>query len=113
MWIRRLELNLMVAVGMVWIHGSPLTKAVVKQQIPEVAEQYRGVVARSYEIFDRELAGRAFFAGDAFTMADIVGLATLDFAIELNGLRPPEGAAHLARWHAAVSARPSAAGGRR
>ena len=74
MWIRRLELNLMVPVGMVWIHGSPLTKAVMKQQIPEVAEQYRAVVARSFELFDRELAGRAFFAGEVYTMADVVGL---------------------------------------
>ena len=35
MWLRRIELNLMTPVGMVWIHGSPLTKAVVKRQVPE------------------------------------------------------------------------------
>ena len=113
MWIRRLELYFMVPVGMVWVHGSPLTAAVVKHQIPAVAEQNRGVVARTFELLDRELAGRTFFAGDAYSMADIVGLTTFDFAAELNGLHPPEGLSHLARWHAAVSGRPSARAGAR
>jgi glutathione S-transferase len=107
MWIRRLELQLMVPVGMVWIHGSPLTARVVKQQIPAVAEQYRGVVARCFEILDRELARREYFAGDRYSMADIVGLTTLDFAADLNGLRPAPELGSLARWHAAVSGRES------
>ncbi len=38
MWSRRIELNGMRPIGMVWIHGSPLTKAVNPEQIPEVAE---------------------------------------------------------------------------
>ena len=46
MWSRRIELNLMRPVGMVWVHGSPFTKAVVKEQIPAVAEQNRGLAPR-------------------------------------------------------------------
>jgi glutathione S-transferase len=111
MWIRRLELYFMMPVGMVWVHGSPLTARVVKQQIPAVAEQNRAVVARTFELLDRELAGSEFFAGDFYSMADIVGLTTFDFAGELNGLHPPESLSHLARWHASVSARPSARAG--
>src|SRR5262249_24950191 len=34
MWNRRVELILLQSVGMVWVHGSPLTAKVVKQ-IPE------------------------------------------------------------------------------
>jgi glutathione S-transferase len=109
MWIRRLELYFMTPVGMVWMHGSPLTAAVVKNQIPAVAEQYRGVVARQFEFLDRELAGREFVAGDAYSMADIVGLCTFDFAGDLNALRPPPELVHLTRWHRSVSGRPSAA----
>lgn len=40
MWLRRIELQLMVPIGMVWIHGHELTKGLIKQ-IPEVAEQNR------------------------------------------------------------------------
>ncbi len=108
MWLRRLELYGMVPVGMVWIHGSPLTKAVVKRQIPEVADQYRQAVAQHYAFLDRELATREFIAGASFSMADILALCTIDFAAQLNGLPIPPDHAHLGRWHRSVSARPSA-----
>ena len=108
MWTRRMELNFMVPVGMVWIHGSPLTKSVMKHQLPEAAEQYRGVVERYFEFLDGQLAQRRFIAGDAFSIADIVALCTLDFGAQLNELRPTAEQTHLARWHDAVSSRPSA-----
>jgi glutathione S-transferase len=108
MWIRRVELNLMFPVGMVWIHGSPLTKAVVAKQLPEVAEQNRAVVAKTYALFDEALAERPHLAGETFTMADILALCTIDFATQLNALPPAAELTHLARWHAAVSQRPSA-----
>jgi len=109
MWLRRIELNLMVPVGLVWIHGSPLTKAVMKEQIPVVADQNRRVVARYFEFLDAQLASRVFIAGDSFSMADIVALCTLDFAANLNALRHAPEQQHLARWYERVSSRPSAA----
>ena len=42
------------------------------------------------------------------TIADVTALCTIDFASALVNLAPDPGLAHLARWHAAVSARPSA-----
>lgn len=108
MWLRRLELNGMVPVGMVWIHGSPLTKSVVKRQIPEVAAQYAQVVERHFGFLDAELASREYIAGDGFTMADIVALCTIDFASGLCRLPPAPALEHLARWHGRVSGRPSA-----
>lgn len=113
MWIRRIELNFMVPVGMVWIHGSPLTKAVVSEQIPAVAEQYRGVVGRYFGFLDRQLAERDFLAGDHYSMADIVALCTLDFGAQLNQLHPEPEQKHLARWVESVSSRPSASAGTR
>jgi len=109
MWLRRIELNFMTPVGMVWIHGSPLTKAVMKEQIPAVAAQNRKLVERYYHFLDEQLATREFIAGDAYSIADIVALCTLDFATKLNALPHDPGQQHLSRWHAAVSARPSAA----
>ncbi len=109
MWLRRIELNFMTPVGMVWIHGSPLTATGVKRQIPEVAEQYRGVVRSYHGFLDDQLANRDFIAGDSFTIADIVALCTRDFAAQLNELPHSPEQKHLTRWHESVSSRPSAA----
>ena len=108
MWLRRIELNLMTPVGMVWIHGSPLTAKVVKKQIPEVAEQYRAVVRSYHGFLDEQLASRDFIAGDDFSIADIVALCTLDFAAQLNELPHLPEQKNLTRWHESVSSRPSA-----
>jgi glutathione S-transferase len=108
MWNRRMELSFMQAVGMVWIHGSPLTARVVKKQLPEMAELARGLVRDAFRFLDAELAKRPFVAGDAYAMADILALTTFDFAGQLNQLHPEPEQKSLLRWHAEVSARPSA-----
>jgi glutathione S-transferase len=112
MWIRRVELSFMMPVGLVWVHGSPLTAAVMKKQIPEVAEQNRELVGRFYRLLEAELGERPFVAGNRFTMADIMALCTMDFATELNDLPPPPSTTNIARWHAEASSRPSARVGR-
>lgn len=108
MWNRRVELSFMQAVGMAWIHGSPLTARVVKKQLPEMAELARGLVRDAFRFLDAELAKRPFVAGDAYSMADILALTTFDFAGQLNQLHPEPEQKSLLRWHAEVSARPSA-----
>ena len=107
MWIRRIELNLMMPVGMVWVHGSPLTKQVMKNQIPEVAEQNRGLVRGVFRFLDRHLADHGFLAGDTYSVADILALCTMDFAAKLNDLPHSSEQKHLSRWYDAVSGRPS------
>lgn len=107
MWLRRVELNFMVPVGMVWIHGHPLTARLVKQ-IPEAANQNRARVHLGYKLLNTQLATNTFIAGDDFTVVDAVLLASLDFANGLVGVPYDEGLTHLKRWHDAVSARPSA-----
>ncbi len=108
MWVRRIELNFMVPVGMVWVHGSPLTAKVVKHQIPEVAAQYRRAVEQYFDFLDRQLASREFIAGDAYTVADIGALCTLDFGAALLELRHTPEHEHLTRWHENASSRESA-----
>ncbi|MFP6655452.1 MAG: glutathione S-transferase family protein [Myxococcota bacterium] len=108
MWTRRIELNFMVPVGMVWAHGSPLTKRVMKTQISEMAELNREVVQAYFKFLDRHLAGNEFLAGDDFSVADIVALCTMDFAAKLNELPHSPEDKHLDRWHQSVSSRPSA-----
>ena len=107
MWNRRVELGLLMPVAQVWLHGSPLTAKLVKQ-IPEAASLNRAVVARFLGWLDRELTGRDFLADDTFSVADITALCTLDFATGLVGIALDPTLAQVARWHASVSARPSA-----
>lgn len=107
MWLRRIELNLMVPIGMVWVHGHPFTAKLIKQ-IPEAAEQNRKRAALGYKLFDDQLAGHEFIAGEAYTVADAVALATYDFGAGLVGVPPADDLTHLKRWHTTVSARPSA-----
>lgn len=108
MWNRRIEMTFMQPVGLAWVHGSPLTKAVVKHQIAEMADQARALARSALAFLDGELAQRPFVAGDAYTMADILALTTFDFAGQLNQLHPEPEQKNLLRWHAEVSARPSA-----
>ena len=107
-WIRRMELRFMMSVGMVWVHGSPLTKAVVERQIEEVAEQNRKLVYHFFKLFDNELRKRPYVAGESFSMADIIAFTTLEFAERLNDLHPREDQEALLAWRDACQARPSA-----
>jgi len=107
MWLRRVELNFMVPVGMVWIHGHPLTAQLIKQ-IPEAAEQNRKRVHMGYRLLDDQLAECEFVAGSDYSVVDAVLLASLDFANNLVGIPYDQELTHLKRWHDAVSARPSA-----
>jgi glutathione S-transferase len=107
MWNRRMELAVFAPVGMVWAHLHELTRTRVKQ-IPELGEQQRQIVVTRYRWLDRELEGRNFIAGDKYSIADITALCAIDFA-KFNNISIEGDEKNLARWHAAVSARPSAA----
>jgi glutathione S-transferase len=107
MWIRRSEFRVMTPVGNFWRHAHPLTARIVEQH-REFGESNRAAAATAMAWLDHELGdGRAFLAGDAFTMADIVLLTIVDFA-EFIGLTPLRGVERVAAWHSRVSSRPSA-----
>ncbi|MGD0191306.1 MAG: glutathione S-transferase C-terminal domain-containing protein [Rhizomicrobium sp.] len=68
----------------------------------------RKVVAGAMKWLDDEMAGgRAFLAGDTYSMADIVLLCGIDFANFVN-MDIPDVCENLRAWRARVSARPSA-----
>ena len=77
-------------------------------QVPAWADASRPRVTWFLELLDRELAKREFIAGDRYTVADITIQVAVDF-MKPGRLAMPEGASNVKRWHAAVSARPSAA----
>ncbi len=76
-------------------------------QIPALAERGRLRVGHFHEQMDARLAHSEFVAGARYTIADITTLVTVDFAGRAK-LPIPEECSHLRRWHAQVSARPSA-----
>lgn len=107
MWIRRVEFVVMAPVGAYWRHAHPRTAALLTQY-RDYGLANQDTYAAALKWIDRELADRAFVAGETFGMADICLLSTVDFATWIGLPMPPELAA-LADWHGRVSARPSAA----
>ena len=76
-------------------------------QIPELAERGRARVARFFALMEARLAQSEFVAGARYSIADITTLVSVDFARWVK-LSVPEECTNLRRWHAQVSARPSA-----
>src|SRR5215470_12684261 len=107
MWNRRLELNLMSAVSAVFRHTHPAMKEMENPQLPEWAEVNKPRVMEVLGLLEDELKEQLFVAGDHFSVADITGLVAIDF-MKPARLTLPEEFANVRRWHAQISARPSA-----
>ena len=106
MWNRRMEFEVFWPIANVFRHIHPFFKG-KHAQVPEYGEVSRAYALKRLDWLDGELAdGRPFIAGEHYTIADITALCGVDFG-RISGIRIGE-RPHLARWHAAVSARPSA-----
>jgi glutathione S-transferase len=77
------------------------------EQIPALAERGRLRVTHFFERMDARLAANRFVAGARYSIADITTMVAVDFARWIK-MPVPESCLHLRRWHAEVSARPSA-----
>jgi glutathione S-transferase len=75
--------------------------------IPALAERGRRRLAEFYSAIDARLQASEFVAGPRFSVADITLLCLADFA-KVVRMPWPDGLAGFERWHAEVSARPSA-----
>lgn len=109
----RLDIDGFHAVAEALRNGSPglkdraLVGPVNHAQIPALAERGKTRAQHFLDTFEDLLDGRPFVAGDSFSAADIMALVIIDFAGWIK-LTLPETAENARRWHAAVSARPSA-----
>jgi glutathione S-transferase len=108
MWNRRMELHFLSPVSHVFRNSHPAMKEMEVPQVPAWAEANRPRILEFIRFLDGELQDRPFIAGDAFTVADITGLVSIDF-MKPAKLAVPDDLKNLKRWHADVSARPSAA----
>jgi glutathione S-transferase len=107
MWEQRMEHYLMHTVTQVFRHLHPAMKIMEAPQIAAWGEANKARVFECLRVLDRELAGRAFIAGDSFSVADITALAAVDW-MKPGRLEVPAELSHIRRWYAEVSARPSA-----
>ena len=75
------------------------------EKIPYAIDRYTREVQRLLGVLDRRLAGRAFIAGDAYTIADMAAYPWINpYAKAPLDLEPyPD----VRRWHAAIAARPA------
>lgn len=109
MWIRRVEMQVMVPLGAVWVNCHPATEAYMKamgvKRFPDYGEQNRARAFNRLEWLDSQMEGD-FIAGD-FSAADIVALSIVDFGAFIDIPIPP-GARRLRAWHERVSKRRSA-----
>ena len=83
-------------------------KEMEQPQVPQWAEANKPRVLEFLTFLDGELKSRPYAAGKHFTVADITGLVAIDL-MKPAKLSVPEDMVHVRRWHAAISARPSAA----
>jgi glutathione S-transferase len=107
MWQRRIEFGLLGTVAAVFRHLHPAMAQMEVPQVPAWGEANKDRVMRFLGVLDRELEGQEFICGETFTVADITGLVGLDF-MKPAKLTVPEEFRHVRRWHAGLSARPSA-----
>ena len=113
-WNWRVEFEGLMAIAEALRNGSPamanraLPGPENYAQIPELAQRGLQRAQRFLDTLDARLAGRAFIAGGAFSIADITAVVAVDFARVVR-VKPGEQHANLRRWREALAARPSLA----
>lgn len=107
MWNRRVELGLFAASARAFQHTNPLFKDRMKQ-MPEYGASQQEAVRGQLKWLDEQIGNKPFIAGNRFTIADITSLVAVDFATQMAGVPMDPSLKNLARWHQAVSSRPSA-----
>ena len=106
MWQRRMEYEVFLPITQVFRNGHAFFKGRIPQ-VPEYGEVCRKHAEQRLEWLDGVLADRPFIAGERYTIADITALCAIDFG-RVSNIRVTPEQPNLARWHAAVSSRPSA-----
>ena len=106
MWTRRMEQQISAPIADVFRHTGDFYRGRIVQ-LPEYAAWSRANLMTTLAWLDCELAGRPFIAGTRYTVADIVTQCAFVLG-KAVGLRIPAEHAHLTRWFAEVTARPTA-----
>ncbi len=76
-------------------------------QNADLAERGRVMTGRFFDALEARLGESRFLGGDRFTVADITGMVSVDFAKWVQ-MRIPESHTNVQRWYGEVAGRPSA-----
>ncbi len=106
MWNRRMEFEVLAMTAASFRNTSDFFKGRIPQ-VKEYGEIAKNAAVKRLEWLDTVLADREFIAGPRFTIADITALIGIDFG-RTTAIKIQENQKNLARWHQAVSSRPSA-----
>ena len=74
------------------------------EKLPYAIERYVKETSRLYGVLNRRLAGRKFIVGDEYSIAD---MASYPWLLPERQGQDMKDFPHLARWHAAIRARPA------
>lgn len=109
MWNRRMDLHIFGPVGEVGRHTIEYFADKV-EQVPAYAAAQMRRFDKNWAWLDRELSdGRPFIAGNAFTIADITGMAAL-FVCDILKKTLPGDLVHAKHWETAMRSRPTFGG---
>jgi len=106
MWNRRMEFEILSMTAASFRNTSDFFKGRIPQ-VKEYGEIAKSAALKRLEWLDTVLADREFIAGPRYTIADITALIGIDFG-RTTAIKIQENQKNLARWHQAVSSRPSA-----
>ena len=106
MWNRRMEFEILSMTAASFRNTSDFFKGRIPQ-VREYGEIAKNAALKRLEWLDTVLADREFIAGPRYTIADITALIGIDFG-RTTAIKIQENQKNLARWHQAVSSRPSA-----
>ena len=113
-WNWRVEFEGLLAIAEAMRNSAPsmanraLPGPVNYAQIPELAQRGLARLQQFFETLNRQLDGRGFVAGEAFSVADITAVVAVDFARVVKVI-PGPAHPHLLRWRAAMALRPAMA----
>ncbi len=107
MWTRRIDLNICenMANGFRYAEGLGLFQTRI-HTIPGAADDLKQIAQEKLAWLDGLIEGRDFLAGDAYTLADILLFAFLEFGAQV-GQPLPEKLGNLQAWYTRVAARPA------
>lgn len=108
MWTRRVDLKICEPLtnGFRFSEGLPLFEPRMRV-LPEAAAGLKAVAQDGMKWLDPLIADRAFVAGDAITLADIMLFAFVDFGASV-GQSPDVSCTNILSWYDRMKARPSA-----
>lgn len=113
-WGWRAEFEGLLAIAEAMRNSSPamanraLPGPVNYAQVPELAQRGLARLQQFFATLNERLAGRDYVAGDRFSVADITAVVAVDFA-RIVKVKPVEQHPEVARWRAAMAARPAMA----